>query len=171
MSYAGFRCRVKPLNLLRPVGGDPPARRLAEPAVGEAGLPVFLVSSASSEQLSRLLLIELRRFSAVQNAQKHRHAHSLSGLRPAHPAPPKRSQTYRTDRTLPVASPSNSHSLIRPLIVKPNGAQITTTVTAVQEWHSPKTNDHRTSRSCLKRPLPCREGQPVSPRIGGDPHQ
>jgi hypothetical protein len=59
---------IKPLHLLRPVGGDPPARRLAEPAVGEAGLAVFLVAArpapkrpfAHPEQLSRLFLIELR---------------------------------------------------------------------------------------------------------------
>jgi hypothetical protein len=39
---------IEPLHLLRPVGGDPPARRLAEPAVGEASLALLLVSSASS---------------------------------------------------------------------------------------------------------------------------
>src|SRR5574337_91248 len=39
---------VEPLDLLRPVGRNPLARRLAEPPVREPGLTVLLVSSASS---------------------------------------------------------------------------------------------------------------------------
>jgi hypothetical protein len=120
------------LQLERPVGdaiviADLPllldAQDLVEVDAGNGregqALAVFLVSGASSaetsvrspEQLNRLLLIELRRFPAVQNVQKHRHAPRLSGLRPAHPAPPKRARPTgqivrylnRTDRALPTA--------------------------------------------------------------------
>ena len=89
---------IKPLDLLRPVGRNPPARRLAEPPVDEPGLAVLLVSPrpaperplAHPEQLGRLRLVELRRFPAVKKRQKPRHAHSLLGFPPAHPDPPKR---------------------------------------------------------------------------------
>jgi hypothetical protein len=36
---------------------------------------------------SRRLLVQLRRFPAVKNVQKHRHAHILKSFRPAHPIP------------------------------------------------------------------------------------
>src|SRR4029077_16781424 len=39
---------IKPLHLLGPVGRDPLARRLAEPAVQEPGLALLLMSSVSS---------------------------------------------------------------------------------------------------------------------------
>jgi hypothetical protein len=88
---------IEPLHFFRPVRRDPPARRLAEPAVEEAGLAVLLIAArpapqrplAHPEQLRRLLLAELRRFPTAQKIQKHRHAHPLSGFRPAHPTPPK----------------------------------------------------------------------------------
>ena len=59
---------IKPLHFLRPVDRDPPARRLAEPAVRKPGLPSLLITTrpaperplAHPEQLSRLRLIELR---------------------------------------------------------------------------------------------------------------
>src|SRR6202167_2533066 len=88
---------VKPLHFLRPIARTPLARRLAEPPVDEPGLAFLLVATrptpecrlAHPERLRRLLLIELRRFPAVQKIQKHRHAHPLKGLRPSHPTPPK----------------------------------------------------------------------------------
>jgi hypothetical protein len=45
---------IEPLHFFRPVGRDPLARRLAEPAVDEAGLALILVSSASSGGTSAL---------------------------------------------------------------------------------------------------------------------
>src|ERR1700683_3021095 len=45
---------VEPLHFFRPVGRDPLAPRLAEPAVDEAGLALILVSSASSGGTSAL---------------------------------------------------------------------------------------------------------------------
>ena len=65
---------IKPLHFLRPVDRNPLARRLAEPPVDEPGLAFLLVAArpapecplAHPEQLRRLLLIELRRFPAVQ---------------------------------------------------------------------------------------------------------
>jgi len=65
---------VKPFHLFRPIARDPLARRLAEPPVDEPGLAFVLVAArpapecplAHPEQLRRLLLIELRRFPAVQ---------------------------------------------------------------------------------------------------------
>jgi hypothetical protein len=65
---------IKPLNLLRPIRRDPPARRLAEPPIDKAGLALLLVTAAPAperplahpKQLRRLRLIELRRFPAVQ---------------------------------------------------------------------------------------------------------
>ena len=89
---------IKPLHFLRPVAWNPPTGRPAKPAVQEPGLAVLLVTPRPapecplrhSEQLGRFLLIELRRFPAVKNVQKHRHAHTLKGFRPAHPDPPKR---------------------------------------------------------------------------------
>src|ERR1700691_1213770 len=100
---------IEPLHLFRPIARNPLARRLAEPPVDEPGLAFVLVATrptpecplAHPERLRRLLLIELRRFPAVQKIQKHRHAHPLKGLRPAHPTPPKRGRTYRTVRALP----------------------------------------------------------------------
>src|SRR4029077_6448568 len=88
---------VEPLHFFRPVRRDPPARRLAEAAVEKPGLALLLVAPrpapecplAPPEQLRPILLIELRRFPAVEKVQKLRHAHSLSGFPPAHPTPPK----------------------------------------------------------------------------------
>ena len=88
---------IKPLHLLRTVDWDPPARRLAEPPIDKAGFALFLIAARPSpkrpdihpEQLGRLLLVQLRRFPALQKVQKHRHAHPLKGFRPAHPQPPK----------------------------------------------------------------------------------
>jgi hypothetical protein len=88
---------IKPLHLFGPVNRNPLARGLAEPAVQEPRLTGLVIAArpaperplAHPEQLRRLLLIELRRFPAVQNVQKHRHAHPLKGFRPAHPDPPK----------------------------------------------------------------------------------
>src|SRR6202041_3170016 len=110
---------VKPFHLFRPIARDPLARRLAEPPVDEPGLAFLLVAArpapecplAHPEQLRRLLLIELRRFPAVQKIQKHRHARTLKGLRPAHPTPPKSAgptgqivrYLNRTYRLLPTA--------------------------------------------------------------------
>ena len=89
---------IKPLHLLRPVHRDPPARSLAEPPIDKAGFALLLVAARPSpkrpnvdpKQLGRLLLIELRRFPAVQNIQEYRHAHTLKGFRPAHPTPSKK---------------------------------------------------------------------------------
>ena len=89
---------IEPLDFLSPVRRNPPARRLAEPAVHKPGLAVLLIAPrpaperplAHPEQLRRLFLAQLRRLPAVQNVQKHRHAHPLKGFRPAHPDPPKR---------------------------------------------------------------------------------
>ena len=75
---------VEPLHLLGPVDRNPLARRLAEPAVGEARLALLLVAArppperplAHSQKLRRLFLVQLRQFPAVQNVQKHRHAHA-----------------------------------------------------------------------------------------------
>jgi hypothetical protein len=61
---------IGPLDFLCPVRRNPPARGLAEPAVHKPGLAVLLVAQrpaperplAHPEQLSRLLLIEFRRF-------------------------------------------------------------------------------------------------------------
>src|SRR5271168_1225033 len=100
---------IKSLDLLRPVGWNPLARRLAKPPIDKSGLAFLLIPAlpaperplAHPQELRRLLLVQLRRFPAVQNVQKHRHAHPLKGLRPAHPTPPKKGQTYRTDRALP----------------------------------------------------------------------
>ena len=112
---------IKPLNLLRPVRRNSPARRLAEPAVNEAGLALLLVTArpaaerplAHPKQLGRLFLVQLRRFPAVEKIQKHRHAHPLQGLRPAHPTPPKGAgltgqivrYLNRTYRLLPTLTP------------------------------------------------------------------
>src|SRR4029077_6419170 len=82
----------------RPVRRDPPARRLAEAAVEKPGLALLLVAPrpaperplAHSSNSSASSLIELRRFPPVEKIQKHRHARTLKGLRPAHPTPPKR---------------------------------------------------------------------------------
>src|ERR1700734_1841769 len=92
-----------------PVARTPPARSLAQPPIDKPGLAILLVTArpaperplAHSQKLRRLFLVQLRRFPAVQNVQKHRHAHPLKGLRPAHPNPPKKGRTYRTDRALP----------------------------------------------------------------------
>src|SRR5271166_5602976 len=100
---------IKSLHLLGPVDGNPLARRLAKPPIDKSGLAFLLIPAlpaperplAHPQELRRLLLAQLRRFPAVQNVQKHRHAHPLKGLRPAHPTPPKKGQTYRTDRALP----------------------------------------------------------------------
>jgi hypothetical protein len=100
---------IKRLHLLRPIDRNPLARRLAEPPVDKPGLALLVVAVrpsperplAHSQKLGGFTLVELRRFPPVQNIQKHRHAHPLKGFRPAHPAPPKRGQTYRTDRALP----------------------------------------------------------------------
>src|SRR6185437_707868 len=94
---------------LRPVRRDPLARRLAEPAVDKSGLAFLLISPgpaperplAHPQKLRRLRLIELRRFPTPEKIQKHRHAHPLKGLRPAHPTPLSKGRTYRTDRALP----------------------------------------------------------------------
>ena len=88
---------IEPLHFLRPIARNPPARRLAEPPVQKPGLAFLLVTArpaperplAHPKQLGRLLLVQLRRFPAVENVQKHRHAHPLKGFRPAHPTPPK----------------------------------------------------------------------------------
>ena len=100
---------IEPLHLLGPVDRNPLARRLAEPAVQEPGLAILLIAArpaperplAHPQKLRRLFLVQLRRFPAVQNVQKHRHAHPLKGFRPAHPNPSKKGRTYRTDRALP----------------------------------------------------------------------
>src|SRR5271170_4533431 len=100
---------IERLDFLRPVNRNPLARRLAEPAVQETRLALLLVAArpaperplAHPQKLRRLFLVQLRRFPAVQNVQKHRHAHPLKGFRPAHPNPSKKGRTYRTDRALP----------------------------------------------------------------------
>ena len=114
---------IEPLHLLRPVGRDPPARRLAEPAVDEAGLAFLLIAACPApecplrhpKQLRRLRLVQLRRFPAVEKVQKHGHAHPLKGFRPPHPTPPKRGRTYRTDRAPPkpdISSATDSRATI-----------------------------------------------------------
>src|SRR6202044_1933358 len=78
---------IEPLHLLGPVDRNPPARRLAEPAVQEPGLAFLLVTARPAPERSLapppiaplLLPVQLRRFPAVQNVQKHRHAHPLKG--------------------------------------------------------------------------------------------
>src|SRR5271156_1177349 len=100
---------IEPLHLLGPVDRNPPARSLAQPPIDKPGLAILLVTArpaperplAHSQKLRRLFLVQLRRFPAVQNVQKHRHAHPLKGFRPAHPNPSKKGRTYRTDRALP----------------------------------------------------------------------
>ncbi len=65
---------VEPLHFLRPVRRNSPARRLAEPAVNEAGLALLLVTArpaaerplAHPKQLGRLFLVQLRQFPAVE---------------------------------------------------------------------------------------------------------
>src|ERR1700729_4513388 len=65
---------IEPLHFLRPVGGNPLARRLAEPAIDKSGLALLLVSPrpaaerplAHPQELRRLFLIEFRRFPAVE---------------------------------------------------------------------------------------------------------
>ena len=59
---------IEPLHLLGPVRRDPLARRLAEPAIEEAGLALLLVAArpapkrpdVDAKQLRRLLLVQLR---------------------------------------------------------------------------------------------------------------
>src|ERR1700733_6819629 len=65
---------VEPLHFLRPVPRNPPARRLAEPAVDEPGLAFFLVAARPAperplrhpKQLGRLRLVQLRRFPTAE---------------------------------------------------------------------------------------------------------
>jgi hypothetical protein len=86
---------IEPLHLLRPVDRDPLPRPFAEPPIDKAGFALLLVAARPSpkcadvdpKQLGRLLLIDLRRFPALQKVQKHGHAHTLKGFRPAHPTP------------------------------------------------------------------------------------
>jgi hypothetical protein len=100
---------IKPLHFFRPVDRNPPPPRPAEPPVDKPGRAVLVIAVtpasqrplAHPQQLRRLRPVQLRRFPAVEKVQKHRQAHPLKGLRPAHPAPPKKGQTYRTDRALP----------------------------------------------------------------------
>src|SRR5271169_4614645 len=71
---------------------------MAEPPVEKTRLALLVVAVppaperpfAHPQKLRRLPLVQLRRFPAVQKIQKHRHAHTLKGFRPAHPNPPKR---------------------------------------------------------------------------------
>src|SRR5664279_5507475 len=66
---------VEPLHFLGPIRRNPPARRLAEPPIDEAGLTLLFVTArpaperplAHPEQLRRLLLVQLRRFPAVED--------------------------------------------------------------------------------------------------------
>jgi hypothetical protein len=89
---------VEPLDLLGPVDRNPLAGRLAQPTIDKPGLALILVSPgpapegslAHPQKLRRLLLVQLRRFPAMQNVQKHSHAHPLKGFRPAHPNPLKK---------------------------------------------------------------------------------
>ena len=88
---------IEPLHFLSLVRRDTPPRRLAEPQIDKPGFALLLVTArpaperplAHPKQLGRLLLVQLRRFPAVEKVQKHHHAHSLSGFRPAHPTLPK----------------------------------------------------------------------------------
>ena len=65
---------IEPLHFLRPIRRDPPARRLAEPAIDEAGLAFLFITAcpapkcplAHPKQLGRLFLVQLRRFPAVE---------------------------------------------------------------------------------------------------------
>ena len=65
---------IKPLHFFRPVDRNPLARRLAEPAVDEAGLAFLFIAArpapecpfAHPEQLRRLRLVELRQFPAAE---------------------------------------------------------------------------------------------------------
>jgi hypothetical protein len=96
---------VKPFHLFRPIARDPLARRLAEPPVDEPGLAFLLVAArpapecplAHPEQLRRLLLIELRRFPAVQTSSCAPPEGPPSGAS----NPSKRGRIYRTVRALP----------------------------------------------------------------------
>ena len=91
---------VKPLDLLGPVRRDPPARRLAEPPVDEAGLAFLLVPRVQRRNVRSLTpsnsaasaWLSSANSQAVKKRQKPRHAHSLLGFPPAHPAPPKRAK-------------------------------------------------------------------------------
>jgi hypothetical protein len=88
---------IEPLHFLSLVRRDTPPRRLAEPQIDKPGFALLLVTArpaperplAHPQKLRCFFLVQLRRFPAVQNVQKHRHAHPLKGLRPAHPNPPK----------------------------------------------------------------------------------
>ena len=89
---------IERLHLFRPVDWNPLARRLAEPPVKKPGLALLVVAVAPAaerpfahpKQFRRLRLVQLRRFPTVEKVQKHRHAHTLNGFRPAHPTPPKK---------------------------------------------------------------------------------
>src|SRR5271169_1838262 len=103
---------IQSLYFLLPIHRNPPTRRLAQPAVQQAGLSVVLEADAPAskrplpdpEQLRRFQLSELRSFVATQNIPELDHTNPLEGFRPAHPTSPK-GQTlcekcYRTDRVL-----------------------------------------------------------------------
>jgi len=103
---------IEPLDLLRPVNRNPPARRLAEPTVDKTNLALLLVPALPApkrplvhpQKLRRLFLVQLRRFPATKNVQKYGNAHPLKGFRPAHPNPPLRAKRDRTYRLLPTTT-------------------------------------------------------------------
>src|SRR5271156_3863569 len=117
---------IERFHLLGPVDGNPLARRLAKPPIDKSGLAFLLIPAlpaperplAHPQELRRLLLVQLRRFPAVKNVQKHRHAHPLKGLRPAHPNPPEKGQTYRTDRALPKPGISSATDRARAIALR-----------------------------------------------------
>ena len=149
---------IEPLHLLGAIGRDPLARRLAEPPVDKAGLAFLLVTArpaperplAHPEQLGRLLLTELRRFPAVEKIQKHRHAHPLKGLRPAHPTPLSKGRTYRTDRALPKPDISSATDTISNNLLRKigNRAKLTSmTHPAFRIGQTPRALPFRASRA------------------------
>jgi hypothetical protein len=104
---------IQSFHFLLPIHRNPPARRLAQPAVQQARLSVVLEAQAPAskrplpdpEQLRRFQLTELRSLVATQNIPELDHTNPLEGFRPAHPTSPKgqtlSEKRYRTDRVLP----------------------------------------------------------------------
>ena len=110
---AGVALAIQSFHFLLPIHRNPPARRLAQPAVQQAGFAVVLEADAPAskrplpdpEQLRRFQLSELRSLVATQNIPELDHTNPLEGFRPAHPTSPKgqtlSEKRYRTDRVLP----------------------------------------------------------------------
>jgi hypothetical protein len=89
---------IQALDLLAPVHRHPTTRRLADPTVQQTRLTFLFVATAptpegpfaNTQQLRRLLLVQLRRVPAAKYVPELQHTNTLSGFRQAHPRPPKR---------------------------------------------------------------------------------